>query len=213
MQTKKCNTCKEVLPFEAFNKAKRRPDGYANRCRKCTKLYINARNTRVKELNIQNFGAEVPAFKLCYKCGRTLSIQMFSKNVWKKDQHSEICKDCMSKYHKERYHTIAKESKKRTKEWAKNNKDKVYLRNKQNIIIRKNLINKYKKANGCYFCGESNPTVLDFHHKDPSKKDYSVSNMVGGSEDKMWKEVKKCIVVCSNCHRKLHAGEIHYNKT
>jgi hypothetical protein len=48
--------------------------------------------------------------------------------------------------------------------------------------------------------------ALDFHHLDPSEKDFSFA----GSH-KLWETVKpeldKCILLCSNCHREYHAGE------
>ena len=50
---------------------------------------------------------------------------------------------------------------------------------------------------------------FDFHHVDPSKKDSAIS-MFGmlSKWDKIIQEVKKCIMVCSNCHREIHAGLI-----
>jgi len=55
----------------------------------------------------------------------------------------------------------------------------------------------------CSICGlVDNPAVYDFHHRDPKEKD------VGISQAKSWaaieKELEKCDLVCSNCHRKLH---------
>ena len=49
--------------------------------------------------------------------------------------------------------------------------------------------------------------ALDFHHLDPSKKDFAISNSnIYKNLDKLKEEVDKCILVCANCHR-----EIHYN--
>ena len=51
---------------------------------------------------------------------------------------------------------------------------------------------------------QNHPATLDFHHKS-NKKD-SISNMVvnGYSISKINKEIKKCQILCSNCHRKVH---------
>jgi predicted HNH restriction endonuclease len=63
-------------------------------------------------------------------------------------------------------------------------------------------------SSGCLYCAEKDPCCLDFHHQSNDKK-YSISNKLA---DKTWtallEEIKKCIVVCANCHRKLHAGKI-----
>lgn len=49
--------------------------------------------------------------------------------------------------------------------------------------------------------------ALDFHHKDPNEKDFQFSKYSNHSWDRIKKEIDKCILVCSNCHR-----EIHYNE-
>ena len=82
------------------------------------------------------------------------------------------------------------------------NKDKFHERNK---IIRKNRNNYIKnaKSDGCIICGEKDVSCLDFHHiKD---KIYNISTIKAAlSIDKVENEIKKCVVLCANCHRKLH---------
>lgn len=52
-------------------------------------------------------------------------------------------------------------------------------------------------------CGKSYPWyVMDFDHRDPSKKVDGIARMVlNCSRDKLIKELKKCDLVCANCHR------------
>lgn len=66
--------------------------------------------------------------------------------------------------------------------------------------------NNYKSSCKCFFCGQSFPQCLDFHHLDPSTKTYTVGEMArnGCSIKKIQTEIDKCIVVCSNDHRRLH---------
>jgi len=50
---------------------------------------------------------------------------------------------------------------------------------------------------------------LDFHHKDPAKKSFSLS--VKGlcySWDIILKEAKKCILLCKNCHAEVEAAKV-----
>ena len=62
-------------------------------------------------------------------------------------------------------------------------------------------INSLKKE-PCMDCGRAFPTAcMDFDHRDPSKKILPVSRMVGYSLAKIRQEIKKCDLVCSNCHR------------
>lgn len=49
--------------------------------------------------------------------------------------------------------------------------------------------------------------ALEFHHKDPSKKDFGISK---GGINKSWEKLKteldKCVLLCSNCHKEIHYG-------
>ena len=61
---------------------------------------------------------------------------------------------------------------------------------------------------GCQICGYSaHPGVLDFHHVDPATKSFAIS---GGGFSRSWAsielELKKCILVCANCHREIELG-------
>lgn len=58
----------------------------------------------------------------------------------------------------------------------------------------------------CSMCQNEFPYyVYDFHHEDPSQKDFEVSDRVAGyTLDILYKEVDKCVLLCSNCHRIRH---------
>jgi hypothetical protein len=61
------------------------------------------------------------------------------------------------------------------------------------------------KGGKCVKCGYKKCiSALDFHHLDPNKKDFSISQNMNMSWDKIKKEIDKCILVCSNCHREIH---------
>lgn len=60
----------------------------------------------------------------------------------------------------------------------------------------------------CVFCGyDKHPGVLDFHHVDPLLKSFAIS---AGGFSRSWAsieaELKKCILVCANCHREIEHG-------
>jgi predicted HNH restriction endonuclease len=68
---------------------------------------------------------------------------------------------------------------------------------------------EYKKTLECSICGENHPATLDFHHTDPTKKEIIISKAVGRNWgwESLNREIEKCIILCSNCHRKLHYEE------
>lgn len=51
---------------------------------------------------------------------------------------------------------------------------------------------------------------LEFHHKDPMKKEFTISGK-SYSFERLKREVDKCILVCSNCHAEIHEN-IENNK-
>lgn len=59
----------------------------------------------------------------------------------------------------------------------------------------------------CVCCGESDPVVLDFDHIDPTKKLFTIGTALKHSRQKVLDEIKKCQVLCSNCHRRKTARD------
>lgn len=56
----------------------------------------------------------------------------------------------------------------------------------------------------CHICGYNRyQGALAFHHKDPSQKDFHVSQT---GINKAREEAKKCLLLCKNCHDEVHAG-------
>ena len=76
------------------------------------------------------------------------------------------------------------------------------LRSKTTNITNKLNIIDYLLTHPCIDCGQSNPLLLDFDHKNPSTKKKHVSAMLGKY---CWcnilKEISKCDVRCAYCHR------------
>lgn len=63
----------------------------------------------------------------------------------------------------------------------------------------------------CQICGYNKSFIaLEFHHIIPSQKEFGLSSMRVSikSWDKIILELKKCILLCSNCHKEIHNGDI-----
>jgi hypothetical protein len=67
-------------------------------------------------------------------------------------------------------------------------------------------LREYKRTLACGMCRENHPACLDFHHRDPTQKDFRISALgcMGWSKERVLAEIAKCDVLCANCHRKLH---------
>ena len=73
-------------------------------------------------------------------------------------------------------------------------------------LKRGEFLGKLKELFGgkCARCGYCKCIrALEFHHLDPSKKDFTISNDNFKLQDAI-NEAKKCILLCANCHRELH---------
>lgn len=68
---------------------------------------------------------------------------------------------------------------------------------------------EYKMGLKCSECGENHPACLEFHHKNGKEdKINNISIMVhdGHSISNIQREIKKCEILCANCHRKKTYG-------
>lgn len=63
-------------------------------------------------------------------------------------------------------------------------------------------------GNACSCCGYDRCVqALEFHHVDDTTKEFGISE---SGETRSWERIKqeldKCVLVCSNCHKEIHAG-------
>lgn len=130
--------------------------------------------------------------KLCSKCQQEKELSEFRKDKSRVDGVTSSCKVCMRSFYRSQY--SAKYS------------DKYSERNKNRRDTQAAMLLEYKSTLSCAVCNENTPVCLEFHHRDPSQKDFGVGSSVGRSWEKIIEEIQKCVCLCSNCHKKVHAG-------
>ncbi len=73
--------------------------------------------------------------------------------------------------------------------------------------LKKNIIIGF--GGKCCVCGYDRcMESFDFHHLDPSKKSFNISSFKIKNKAQIYEELKKCVMLCSNCHREYHAKMI-----
>jgi len=77
----------------------------------------------------------------------------------------------------------------------------------------KSLAIEYKGGK-CEICGYDKCNgALEFHHLNSDEKDFGISAKgYTRSFESVKRELDKCILVCANCHREIHAGLIDIEK-
>jgi len=129
--------------------------------------------------------------KTCCVCNQEKPLDAFGPCASARDGKQYKCILCnrlKAKEHyqlcKEKHHLRAKDRKKRIRE----------------------ALAAIKEKAGCQLCPEDDAVALDFHHLEGGDKALEVS-MVSMGIDKLLNEAGKCEIICSNCHRKVHAGK------
>lgn len=123
--------------------------------------------------------------KICTKCNKELPITEFNWREKAKGTRRSECKYCHSAFMKQQYQK------------------------------KKDIVQELKSQDKCAKCGESRGYVLDYHHIDPAQKDANIARMTSNKYqlDKVYQEIKKCVCLCSNCHREFHYLENRLNLT
>ena len=78
-------------------------------------------------------------------------------------------------------------------------------------IIKHRIVESF--GNKCICCGQSfDDCCYDIHHLNPEEKNFTISNSnFNGAKSwlKIRDELKKCVLVCANCHRLIHNNKIN----
>lgn len=198
--------------------------------KKC--LYVNPQlvcNFRIKRINKKT--GRTTYHSLCKKCERLSNKELLNvKKQWRRQYlMSHPCVQCghydwrVLEFHhhqKNKYKTVAylirsakigtviKEAKK-CRVLCRNCHMKFHYSNRKStrsgVLRNRNYDLRYKRLHPCS-CGENNPAALVYHHRDPKTKINEVSQMMnkGRLLDAIKLEIKKCDVVCHNCHVIIH---------
>lgn len=87
---------------------------------------------------------------------------------------------------------------------------KIDNRERENVLASERRRNKKLKAiarlgGKCSHCNSIfHPAVYDFHHVDPTTKEIGTGQLMNATEERLNKELDKCILLCANCHRIEH---------
>ena len=128
----------------------------------------------------------------CSKCKKIKSKRSFHKSCNKPTKYNTSCKVCRAFFAKTKY-----------------KKDHKKVKQKQRIYYNKMKKRAVEYLGGkCILCGSVfHSCCYDFHHKDPTQKETKLSAKLNCTFEIIKKELDKCELLCSNCHRLKHFKE------
>lgn len=133
----------------------------------------------------------------CSACGVEKPSASFSFSNKARQLLSAYCRVCHARYRRNHYlahkpdyirRAIAQVARRRSE-------------NRSNVLA-------YLSNHACIDCGNSDPVVLEFDHRDPTQKLAAVGTMLMSRRwARVRAEIEKCDVRCVNCHRRKTARE------
>lgn len=138
--------------------------------------------------------------KRCTACGNhRLLLEEFNKSATRREHRRAHCKVCERKQARICYRQNPEPYKRRAR-----------LFNQERSRWRMAEADRIRSEMGCLLCGERTVAVLDFHHLVGNSKGRQggvpVTRAAGNSDAQFRAELARCVVLCANCHRKLHHG-------
>jgi len=148
---------------------------------------------------------DMPTTRICTGCGLPKPIDEFPIKHKTRGTRRTRCRACRSAYGKLHYQRnrdeyLARANARRTRGRGRSNKYWSYLMS-------------YLQAHPCVDCGETDPLVLQFDHRDGTTKIDTVGTMVNRANwNTLLAEIAKCDVRCANCHRLRTAQKFQWTK-
>jgi hypothetical protein len=132
--------------------------------------------------------------KTCSKCQIEKDEKEFAwRSISEKRKHSH-CKDCKTKVDN-KYYASSNERRRKIRKRALSYYQ--YLNE---------YVKRLKRFGKCSKCEDCRWYVLDFHHLKSKKYDIPKISR-NGSMRLLKEEIRKCVLLCANCHRELHYKE------
>lgn len=147
---------------------------------------------------------------ICRVCLTDKTNTDFPRDKTLKSGYRNECKDC----HNTRQRNSRKNDPERFRQYDKRKwqVDKGAIPRRKQLGIdshyqfKRKFLDRVKSSRKCTICQEGHPRCLSFHHINPSEKLFTVGYITGKTLRQLKEEIRKCVVLCENCHRKQHAA-------
>jgi len=141
--------------------------------------------------------------KRCTRCKTDKPETAFPSRQRSRDGKSSWCRECYHQNWQKRYyanHDLYKQKHGESRNRLRKEKAK--------------RVYEYLLQHPCVDCGEGDPVVLEFDHRDGQDKTNAIAQLVinNWSWENIFAEMQKCEVRCANCHRRKTASQFGYKR-
>jgi hypothetical protein len=142
--------------------------------------------------------------KRCTLCDEVKPLEAFTVLSRNRDGHTSRCRACVNAENKRRYANHPQHYREKLRGFNKRLKDE-----------RAEKVFNYLSNHPCIDCGESDPVVLEFDHRDHATKRRAVAQMIERrySWQSIEAEIEKCDVRCANCHRRKTSRQFGHRRS
>lgn len=148
------------------------------------------------------FGGTLELFHTCTGCAALKPVTEFACKDRKTGRRTSRCRSCVAAYSRHHYSKRREDYVRRAKKRHKGDRAALRARVLAHLI-----------CHPCVDCGETDPLVLEFDHRDGAAKVQTVAVLL---RRKGWRaierEMEKCDVRCANCHRRRTARQFGWSK-
>src|SRR5919204_997498 len=138
----------------------------------------------------------------CRLCGVVKPANEFSYRNKSRGTRKRRCKKCVATNSREHY-----------KRNPGPYKTRAHTKRDRNRRSQRDRVIQYLLSHACIDCGETNPILLEFDHREPAAKTKSVGALLANSTwTKISREIAKCDVRCVRCHRRRTAEQFGWKK-
>ena len=141
--------------------------------------------------------------KTCPKCHIEKDASEYYHDSRRRDRLSTYCKSCNAAKSRLYWASMTQEARDKYNETCRKYARGDGVRASSTGKMPPGEVRAIKSSRGCLRCGESDSYALDFHHVKDKVADIRNGSAINRAT--LLSEISKCVVLCSNCHRKLHA--------
>lgn len=142
--------------------------------------------------------------KVCTICNEPKPLEAFTVRSKNRDGHTSRCRVCVNAANKRRYTDRSGHYREKLRGFNKKLKDD-----------KAEKVFNYLREHPCVDCGEADPVVLEFDHRDHTAKRLAIAQMIERrySWQSIALEIEKCDVRCANCHRRKTSREFGHRRS